>query len=373
MEFEISANLGFNYIIKDSPDILNPENKDIATYSSTGNGNSNRRVVVIDRKVNIIYGDRIRNYFDHHKLNTLFVILEGTEDRKILESLFLLLNEIEQFGISRRDEPIIAIGGGVIMDIVGLAAALYRRGIPYLRIPTTLLGIVDVSVAAKTGINYLDRRNRLGSYYPPVASLLDKSFIQTQEPIEISSGLGEILKIAVIKDAGLFDIIEKSGHELLETKFNCENSSEVIHRSVLAMKEELENNLWEKNLKRCVDFGHSFSPMIEMRLLETDAPITHGQAVTLDVIFSSVISHIRGFLKIEDVKRIISTASKMGLMTAHPYFERFDLLWAGLIDTKKHRGGNQNLPIPTNIGFYTFINDLRAVETCDAIDLLKQL
>ena len=136
-----------------------------------------KKLLVIDANVATHYLTDITNYFEENNIPYQSVLLDGGECNKSVDNLFILLEKMENFGLTRRDISLIGIGGGVVLDLVGLAASMYRRGIPYLRIPTTLLGIVDVSVAAKTGINYMTRRNRLGSYYPPVASLLDTTFL----------------------------------------------------------------------------------------------------------------------------------------------------------------------------------------------------
>ena len=353
--FTINTTLEISYIVKSSDGLFLTDNLDISNCCV-----NRRTVLIIDKKIIDLYGDSIKIYFDYHGIQYLTVVIDGIESCKNTDSLFMILRAMEQFGISRRDEPIIGIGGGVIQDLVGLAATLYRRGVPYIRVPTTLLGIVDVSVAAKTGINFEDRRNRLGSYYPPVASFLDKSFLATLGSIEISSGLGEILKMAIIKDSHLFNILETHGTELLEQKFNNPYADEVISRSIQGMKEELENNLWEKNLKRIVDFGHSFSPIIEMRSLNKKEAemLTHGQAVTLDMIFSCVLSYSRNMISLDNLVRIIKTARSMDLPTYYDDFSNPDLLLESLQDTMKHRNGDQNLPIPIDIGNSVFINDL---------------
>lgn len=369
----IKTKLPISYDIKSSINIFSLNNKDILNY---GNQTGNRkRLIVLDKLVSSYYLEKIKKYFNYHNITYHIVILEGGEDQKNLKNLLYLLEEIEKFGISRKNEPIIGIGGGVVLDILGLAATLYRRGIPYIRIPTTLLGIVDVSIAAKTGINFMGRRNRLGSYYPPIVSFLDKTFIQTLEPIEISSGLGEILKMAVIKDKKLFNIIEKHGKELLDSKFKCDIADEVISRSIEGMKVELEPNLWEKNLKRIVDFGHSFSPIIEMRSITDNSVPTllHGQAVTLGVIFCSCVSYIRNIMSYNDLERIVKTAKNMGLPTYHPSFTNSLLLLESLNDTIKHRNGNQNLPTPSKMGYSFFINDLTLDEINKTIKIFKKL
>lgn len=112
-----------------------------------------------------------------------------------MELVTAILEAVHQFGIDRRSEPIIAIGGGVCLDVVGLAASLYRRRTPYIRVPTTLLAYVDASVGAKTGVNFAGGKNKLGSYVPPAATFLDCAFFQTLPQRQISNGLAEMLKV----------------------------------------------------------------------------------------------------------------------------------------------------------------------------------
>ena len=369
----IKTELSVSYDIKNSPDVFSTKNKDILSY---GNQTKNRRrLIVIDKSVAKYYFDVINEYFKYNNIIYHIVLIDGGEENKNLKNLLYLLEEIEKFGLSRKNEPIIAVGGGVVLDVVGLAATLYRRGVPYIRIPTTLLSIVDVSVAVKTGINFKNRRNRLGSYYPPMATFLDKSFIKTLNSTEISSGFGEILKMAVVNNNNLFNLLEKYGELLYSSKLECSCADQVISLSIEGMKVELENNLWEKDLKRLVDFGHSFSPIIEMRSI-TDPKVntlTHGQAVTLDIIFSSCISYIRGMLSYDDIVRIIKTTKNLGLPVYHSSFTDSLLLLESLNDTIKHRNGAQNLPIPREIGYSIFINDLTYDEICKTILIYKKV
>jgi 3-dehydroquinate synthase len=336
---------------------------------------SRRVLVFIDRNVNNLYSEKINKYFDSKNMSAKYILVGCQEENKNINTLFEILTEIENFGIDRRNEPILVIGGGVLCDLVGTACSLYRRGVPYVRIPTTLLGMVDVSVAAKVAVNWKIRRNRLGGYYPPKQTFIDTSFLKTVSDIEISSGMGEILKIAVIKDNKLFSILEQNSSELFITKFLGGVSDSVIDLSCVDMIEELQDNLWETNLKRCVDFGHSFSPIIEMRSLEdNDVPsLTHGNAVVLDVIFSSIISANRRLFTFEDVNRIIQVAKDMRLSIDHQYFKSPALLYESLQDTQKHRNGNQNLPLPTEIGNYTFVQDVTYTEIRDVVKIYKEL
>lgn len=370
----METHLPVKYTIKNSPNILSPENMDLLEFSDKHE--SSRRLIVIDRNICQYYLDNVAEYFDYHKIDYHVVSIDSVEEKKDLDNLLFILKEMEQFGMLRRSEPLIAIGGGVLLDIAGMAASIYRRGIPYIRVPTTLVGIIDASIGIKTSINFENRRNRLGSYFPPLASYLDKSFLATLDEIEISSGLGEILKMGIIKDYELFTLLENHGKELLQSKFlDCGVSDEVISRSVQGMKEELENNLWERDLQRLMDFGHSFSPIIEMRSMHEKAniPLTHGQAVSLDAIFSSIISHNRGMLPYGELRRIVKVAKDMMLLTKHHLFTEPPVILEALQDTMKHRNGDQNLPVPVRIGKPAFINDLTYEEIKVAVQSLLHI
>lgn len=372
-EWVMETHLPVRFTIKNSPGLLTKHNRDLLEFGSQGP--NARRFVVIDRHICQFYLPQVIEYFRAHDVEVHILAINATENDKNLESLLEILRELEKFGILRRDEPLIAIGGGVLLDIAGMAAGLYRRGIPYIRVPTTLVGLVDASVGAKTGINFENRRNRLGSYYPPIAAYLDKAFLRTLEPIEISSGLGEILKMAVVKDARLFELLEQAGTALVEKKFEHEYADEIINRAVVGMKDELQTNLWEKNLERFVDFGHSFSPIIEMRSIneKNQVPLTHGQAVSLDVLFSCVLSTARNMLSRAELMRVARVGKSLQLPTNHALFNVPLIILEALKDTMKHRNGAQNLPFPVKIGESVFVNDLTYDEIQKAIPILKSI
>ncbi len=372
-EWRLQTALTVDFTIKIVDGILDVNNSQLLSIGSQGK--HARRIVIVDRKVSSFYLNEITNYFDSHNVNYHLLFIDSIEQNKNMKMLLFLLENIERFGLTRKSEPIIAIGGGVLLDIVGLAANLYRRGVPYIKVPTTLLSLVDASVGVKTGINFEERRNRLGTYHPPAAVYCDSYFLKTLEPIETTSGLGEIFKMAIVKDIKLFNILKNDSKELLAKKFlNCRSSKEVIRRSIKGMKDELQDNLWEKNLERYVDFGHSFSPIPEIRSLSEDVEtLTHGQAVALDVLFSCVISNIRGFLSKEDVFSIMLVAKDMGLPTTHEYFRDPNILQEALNDTIRHRNGSQNLPIPIEIGRSIFINNLTFDDIKNAVLRMKEL
>lgn len=361
----VEASLPVSFKIQYSNALFSEANTDLALIGTP----LGRAIVVIEENVFELYKTELHNYFSFFNINVETVIVPAAEEHKTWETVDTILKFFEDTGIRRR-EPVIAIGGGVLLDVVGFCASIYRRGIPYVKVPTTLLAMVDASVGVKVGINHVGRRNRLGAYYPPIATLLDKTFLKTLPQEEIVNGLGEIFKMAVIKDAELFSLIEENFDQLLTEKFQFGSVPvRVINRSITGMVSELAPNLWEKNLERCVDFGHSFSPLIEMDNIPN---LPHGRAVVLDCLFSSCIAFNRGYIDEATLCRIFSTANHLGLPVYHKDFTDVECLTVALTDTIKHRNGNQYLPVPIGIGEYSIINDLTVEEIEKAAQLFSK-
>lgn len=334
-------------------------------------GKKIRRLIIVDEQVYSRHGERIEQYFLKNNVHYKIAPIIASETTKDIDNLSAILHAMENFQLMRQSEPVIVIGGGVLLDLAAFAASIYRRGVPYIKVPTTLVGFVDVSIGVKTAINYFGKRNRLGTYYPPTAVYLDRSFLKTLQRRDFSNGLGEILKMALIKDARLFELLEAHGKELIDQKFQDGHvASEVIDRSIQTMLEELEPNLWEKKLQRSVDFGHSFSPVIEMRALPE---LYHGEAVTIDMLLSCIISSRRGLLPEGDLDRIFKAARHLELPTFHPMFGDPKILKEALADTRIHRNGDQNLPMVPKIGQFTFFNDVSDEEIAKAAAILVEM
>lgn len=355
------------YDVRLKDGLFDVTNRDLVEVGATGPSTRLRRFVVVDKTVDTIYGDRIRQYFDAHDVETSILTMGVSERTKTMESVFAVVDGIDAFGISRRHEPIIAIGGGVLLDIVGLAASLYRRSTPYIRVPTTLMGLVDAGIGAKTGVNHNTHKNRLGSYFPPKVIFLDRTFLASLESRQLSNGLGEILKMALVKDRWLFELLEEHGDRLIEGRFQIDVVAEdVLDRSIHGMLEELQSNLWEEQLERLVDFGHTFSPAIEMRALPS---LLHGEAVCIDMALSTALSVSRGLVSRAEADRIFSTMRTLRLPTGHQLCQP-EFLWQALQEVVKHRDGLQRMPLPVGIGAATFVNDVQLSEISDAARML---
>ena len=374
----VKTELPVEFKLTYSADIFNPTNHDLVSYKT-----NNRVVIVIDQNVHKFYAAQLMEYFNSHNVKYCMLVINTNEESKTWKDADHILQFFEDEGVLRR-EPIIAIGGGVLLDIVGFACSIYRRGIPYIKVPTTLLAIVDASVGSKVAVNHFERRNRLGAYYPPIATLIDKKFIKTQSEREIINGIAEIFKLAIIKSPELFALLEENAELLIEEKFqHGAVPVRVINLAITDMIAELGPNLWERKLDRCVDFGHTFSPVIEMKNLTQefdpdnppyftkDTMLLHGEAVALDCLYSSCIACLRGYIGQSVLNRIFNLAKRLKLKTYHEDFTKIELLQQSLADATKHRNGNQFAPLPIYVGNYKIVNDITQSEMKYAIELFR--
>jgi 3-dehydroquinate synthetase len=355
--------LPIQYDVELCPRLLSLESSVLATRMMLA-GARRRRFLVVDAAVQELYGAQIAAYFEKHSIETHTVVLPGEECNKRMEAVDAILEQLCVFGLLRR-EPVIGIGGGVLLDIVGLAANLYRRGVPYIRVPTTLLSLVDASVGVKNGVDYCScscgpQKNRVGSFYAPAGALLDKTFIATQDARNVINGLGEIMKLALVRSTELFCLLETHGPRLVRERFQGADpaADRVIELSIQIMLEELGPNLWEQQLERCVDYGHTFSKIFEMA---PGADLMHGEGVNIDGFLCVLLAQRRGMVSAAVKDRIFAAMTRIGLPTLHDSV-RPAALEQGLLDAVEHRNGAQRIPLLTGIGSSVCVNDITPEE-----------
>jgi 3-dehydroquinate synthetase len=315
--------------------------------------------VVADERVWQEYGTNIERYARGHLRLSGSARVSGQEHDKTLERVGDLCAAAFDHGLSR-DGVFVGVGGGVTLDMAGFAAAIYRRGVRYLRIPTTLVGLIDVSVGIKQGINFHGKKSALGAFYPPMGSINDATFVSTLSRRHLSCGFAEILKVALVCDAALFELLEAAGRELYDSHLSSPVAAaeEVLFRAEAAMMRELEGNLFENDRRRLVDFGHTFSPLIEVA---SEYTIPHGEAVALDMLVSTALGAERGLCGWGVFGRLVECCRSFDLPMRYPLLLP-TLLERALDDAKAHRGGDMNLVVPDGIGSGTFAQDVTGAE-----------
>lgn len=349
----VSCTRPIRYEIVSTEDIFNPNNLALLSKGETEKGSS--RFVVVDSIVYSLYAQNIRQYFACHAIQAKIIPWVAGEENKSLSAYQALVSALDAYPIDRRREPIIAIGGGVLTDLVGFVAGSYRRGVPHLKVPTTLMGYVDAAIGIKAGINFNQQKNRLGLFEPPLSVILDRQFLKHLPQRQLLNGLAEIIKLAVISDFSLFKRLEKEGRAALDACFQNEAGRMILERSVTGILKYLKPNLYEDHLARVLDFGHTFSPAFEMK---SEGRLLHGEAVIVGVVVSSALAHLRGGLKRNDFHRILALIHTLGLSVDLHYLCPL-LMKNALIERTHHRNGQQNVPLPQGIGHCVFANDLK--------------
>lgn len=381
-EFVVSAAQPIEYKVKEVSGMLDPSNPtllvdiipDTFPYQLTPHTKGlaqKRRVVIMDQNIAELYGERVTEYMKHYDVDCKIITLDAGEAHKNFDQVFRVAQEIEEWGVNRRKEPIIAIGGGVLLDIAALAANLFRRNTPIIKVPTTLMAVVDASIGVKTGVNFHQHKNKLGTYCAPLATFYDLDFLATLDARNLSNGMAEIVKMACIKDSTLFTLLEQHGAELMQNKMqNSISAATVIRRSIQGMLEELEPNLWEHILIRVVDYGHTISTRIEMDALEMDEPMLHGEAVAVDMAVTTVMALRRGLLSESECDRMFKLFKDLDLDVWHPSCTA-DAAWTAVEDMARARDGYQRVPLMNGIGAASFVNDITYEELEGAVAYCK--
>eukprot|EP00325_Prymnesiales_sp_UTEX-LB-985_P019699 CAMPEP_0174754598 /NCGR_PEP_ID=MMETSP1094-20130205/105819_1 /TAXON_ID=156173 /ORGANISM="Chrysochromulina brevifilum, Strain UTEX LB 985" /LENGTH=599 /DNA_ID=CAMNT_0015960469 /DNA_START=40 /DNA_END=1839 /DNA_ORIENTATION=- len=326
-----------------------------------------RLILMVDATVWSLYSDKMQSWAESVDLTLDTIVAQANEDHKTIETFTYMLDELKRTDPLRRSEPVLAVGGGVLTDTAGFACACWRRGIPWCRLPTTLLGIVDASVGIKVAINY-HRKNGVGHFFSPSHTFVDSSFLGTVSLPDIRSGVGEIMKAALIHDRRLYDLVEEHGERLINQRFmGSPEADRVIKLSIDAMLECIGPDLWEENLLRPMDFGHTFS-----RTLEADERffLRHGEAVAIDCIMNSLIAEQKGLMTEKEADALLSLYARLGLpcsidgITAATYKKARDEIIV-------HRDGLLRAPLPSGVGECEYADEMTDEEIERAFSRLE--
>ena len=361
--WQVRAQRPIAYDVIKAPSLFAPDNEALLGYGRRAGG---RRFVVVDGNVARHHGAAIRAWFERNEIEARIVVFPGGEEHKTIEIYQDIVRELDDFPIHRRDEPIIAIGGGVLTDVVAHIAATYRRGLPHIKVPTTLMGYIDAALGIKAGINFNGNKNRLGSFEPPQAVFLDKAFLPSLPHRHLLNGVCEVIKLAIICDASLFQWLEADGAESVEACFANAAGDAILDRAIGGMLEQLAPNLYEEELARKVDFGHTFSYGLEARY---EHRLLHGEAVLLDILVSILIGERRGLLATCDVQRVFNLVERLGIVLDLGVLDA-ELMWQSLLDRIEHRNGLQRVPMPKQLGQCIFLNDITRRELDIAVPAL---
>jgi len=326
-------------------------------------------LLVVDSKVLRLFGHQIKAYADRHLKWIGTTSVEGNERRKSWDQVEKICSTAVRAGLPRQG-VIVAFGGGVTLDLSGAAAALFRRGVPYLRVPTTLVAMVDTAVGIKQGFNFMSKKNLLGSFHPPIGAINDSSFLACLPKSELASGMAEIIKMAVVRDRNLMELLECNAASLIGSGFQSppELTRGVLIRAEQLMMQELQPNLFEACQARLADFGHTFSASLERA---SRYRLRHGHAVALDMLISTGIAIARGLCKKRLFERMVHLYNEVGL-PLRSNLATIDVLLSGARDVCLHRSGKLNLVVPRDFGHAVYLQDLSREDLEYSLSLMEQ-
>lgn len=274
---------------------------------------SKQVAIVTNTTVAPLYLQPLLNTLRGAGITAFPIILPDGEKYKNSETLNLIYDALLQNRCERRT-TLIALGGGVVGDLTGYAAATYLRGVPFIQIPTTLLSQVDSSVGGKTGINHPLGKNMIGAFYQPRLVLADIDTLQTLPQRELSAGLAEVIKYGLIRDADFFLWLERNMAKLVE--LDPAAMSYAIYRSCQNKAEVVAADEHETGERALLNLGHTFGHAVENAM--GYGVWLHGEAVAAGTVLAARFSHRLGWLEAEDVEKIIHIFKAANLPTDPP-------------------------------------------------------
>ncbi len=308
-------------------------------------------IIVTNVTVAPLYLDKILKNLLEYDVET--VILSDGEQFKTLETVTHIFDKLLVSKFSR-NSTLIALGGGVIGDMGGFAAACYQRGIAFVQIPTTLLAQVDSSVGGKTGVNHPLGKNMIGAFYQPQCVIADADVLDTLDDRQLSAGLAEVIKYGLIRDVEFFEWLENNISALLAR--DKQALAYAIERSCLNKAEIVSEDETETGVRATLNLGHTFGHAIE-----TGAgygTYLHGEAVAIGTCQAADLSRRKGWLTDVDVERIIALFKKCNLPTCPPEQLDSDRFLELMAVDKKNVNGQIRLILLTTIGVATLPIDV---------------
>jgi 3-dehydroquinate synthase len=309
-----------------------------------------RAAVVTNETVAPLYFERLSEALAARGVAIVPIVVPDGEAHKNWETLNTLFDTLLEQRCERRT-AIIALGGGVVGDMAGFAAAVYQRGVPFVQIPTTLLSQVDSAVGGKTAINHPLGKNMIGAFYQPRVVIADTDTLATLPERELAAGLAEVIKYGLIRDPAFFDWLELNLDRLLAKE--SEALAHAIEESCRSKAEVVALDERENGVRAHLNLGHTFGHAIEAGT--GYGTWLHGEAVAAGMVLAAQVSQRLGHLSVADVKRITALLVRAGLPVEAPDlgFERYlDLMG----HDKKVEGGRLKFVLLEGIG-HAFVSE----------------
>ena len=311
-----------------------------------GNINPNDAVVIISNEtVSPLYSQQLMNTLNARQCQVALLELADGEKYKTLDTF----NQIMTFlleGNYGRDVTLVALGGGVIGDLVGFAAASYQRGVKFIQVPTTLLSQVDSSVGGKTGVNHPLGKNMIGAFYQPQSVVIDINSLSTLPEREFSAGMAEVIKYGIIIDQPFFHWLEQNVDKLMSLDASSLNYA--IARCCQIKADVVAADEKEAGVRTLLNLGHTFAHAIEAEMGYGNW--LHGEAVAVGMILAAETSLALGLISEAQMEMIKALIKRANLPVKAPKEMSYDSFIRHMMRDKKVLSGRLRLVLPTSIG-----------------------
>lgn len=310
-------------------------------------------LVVSDETVARIYADVVCETLALKGVKLGRHILPVGEQHKTVEAWGRITDQLAEQGFDR-STTLIALGGGVVGDLTGFAAATWMRGVPYVQVPTSLLAQVDSSVGGKTGVNHARGKNLIGAFYQPSGVVADLDTLDTLPRRELIAGLAEVIKYGVIRDVDFFAWLEGALDALLSRDKGA--LAQAVLRSCEIKAEVVAEDERESGLREILNFGHTFAHGLET--LTRYEQLNHGEAVALGMLMAARLSVAQGWLEGDAARRIEALVNRLGVIQRLPGAISVDAMLLAFQRDKKTRAGRLRFVLCREIGH---------AETCETV------
>ena len=325
-------------------------------------------VLVTNSLIKQLYGNKIVKILSQKGILVHIVEVPDGEKSKSFSGAENIYDQLLQFK-SDRSTALVALGGGVIGDLVGFAAATFMRGIPLVHIPTTLLAQIDSSIGGKVAIDHSRAKNIVGSFYQPIANLIDSVVLESLPLSHLKNGIAEAIKIAIISSPSFFNWIDQHMDRLLQKEQDVLDFL-VIRAAKLKINIILRDP-WERHQRHLLNLGHSIGHALET--VGGYSSITHGEAVAIGTVLETRIAYHKKLCSWKDKEKIENIISKLDILSGLNLFQiNPEECWDTILLDKKNKDGNIRFVLPEKIGKVELFQPIFKEDVDYAFNSLKE-
>lgn len=335
--------------------LIYTNNVEAAIDGIAGNGNHNLTVCIADA-----------NTARYAPAGAGLITIPAGDENKTLETVTRVWDEMERMGVTRRT-LVINLGGGMVTDLGGFAAATFKRGVRFINVPTTLLGAVDAAVGGKTGFNYNGLKNEIGAFAPASDVIISTRFLDTLPVEEMKSGYAEVVKHAMLSDRG--ELLRLVEHDF-NAPIDHENLLERLRRSVQVKVDIVARDPNEQGERKALNLGHTVGHAFEALAMRRGTPVPHGYAVAWGLVAEAILSHLLLRFPSQDVHLLgnfVRDNYRGFPFTCDDYDELLELMR----HDKKSRNGEITCTLLTSIGDYRIDQAVTPDDVTAALDILR--